>query len=105
MRYICSTHNYHVNFCISFVSRRATPRPTSFRLPDGIIRGIDADIDEAGEHKTRTEFILDAVRHYINHRKEQRNIEWTRKNSEIVKNKSVEISADIPKDQFIGGIR
>jgi len=74
-------------------------------LPDGIIRGIDADIDEAGEHKTRTEFILDAVRHYINHRKEQRNIEWTRKNSEIVKNKSVEISADIPKDQFIGGIR
>lgn len=40
----------------------------SIRFPSGVLDRIDYDIDTYREHVTRTEFIIDAVKNYLDYR-------------------------------------
>ncbi|MDR0522806.1 MAG: ribbon-helix-helix domain-containing protein [Candidatus Methanoplasma sp.] len=41
----------------------------SVKIPYGLIDAIEKDIDATSEHRSRSEYIVAAVRYYVEHRK------------------------------------
>ena len=42
------------------------------RVPDGLMQKMQSDIDAYSEHRTKSEFALDAIRFYLDYRVKQR---------------------------------
>lgn len=44
------------------------PKQVSLRVPPGVLKLVEQDIEENGEHLNRTEWIMVAINRYLDHR-------------------------------------
>ena len=52
------------------MERRDRSSNTTVRIPDGLLKRIEEDVENSGEFASRADWIIAAIRHYIDYREE-----------------------------------